>query len=325
MVLMLLLSAKKAIVQALSDEVDEAELSDKMFLAVKEFDGKLRDNEGVKLGVTGDLATLTANTGKDMYLASAKISARHDFSGATNQSYKVELKMNGVIKETAIGTFSLAAAGTGTISQPYEFKNIGKKVAATEIIKLEVIAIGSDIEIEGFIECFEEPSGATPRLPALGAAGVGQSDLQFIQKQIDDGNWLESTGAINAITNKITIIPATGKTAYMHEAKIQITGHTQAALRLSTGTDLALNAVEAVLKVDTVEKDRTSQGMISKSVVQAGLGSGGQSVQYGNIGDGKFNVKGLSLVGNGTKELAIENLVDNGSAVATMSAWIKDT
>jgi len=47
-------------------------LSDIMFISVKEFGSKLRTTEGT-LSATGYLCTLTANTGKDMYLAKAKV------------------------------------------------------------------------------------------------------------------------------------------------------------------------------------------------------------------------------------------------------------
>jgi len=38
-----------------------------------------------------------------------------------------------------------------------------------------------------------------------------------------------------------------------------------------------------------------------------------------------LDVAGLSLVGDGVKEVAIENTLDNGSADATMSGYVQNT
>ena len=46
---------------------------------------------------------------------------------------------------------------------------------------------------------------------------------------------------------------------------------------------------------------------------------------FGITGDGKFTVLGLSLVGDGIKDITIENVLDDGVAFATMSGWIEDT
>jgi len=54
---------------------------------------------------------------------------------------------------------------SGIWSWEYEFKNIGYKVDATEIIKLEVIAIDSQVDVEGFIQCIQIADGVSPRLP----------------------------------------------------------------------------------------------------------------------------------------------------------------
>ena len=48
------------------------------------------------------------------------------------------------------------------VSIPYEFKNIGHKVAATQIIKLEVISLDAEVDVEGFIQAIEVPTGENP-------------------------------------------------------------------------------------------------------------------------------------------------------------------
>jgi len=141
-------------------------VSDIEFLAVKEKEGKIRSAEGF-LSVTGDLATLTANTGKDMYLAKAKCCVFLRASANDISEARIELKLNGVIIETvqiAIQGSSGTSSGKGMGYGDYEFKNIGRKVLAGQIIKLEVAAIPTTSDVEGFIECFEETTGEDPRI-----------------------------------------------------------------------------------------------------------------------------------------------------------------
>jgi len=135
-------------------------LSDIEFLAIKDFGSKLVKNEGV-LSATGDLATLTASSGKDMYIARAKVTWFSNTASPSIIASECVLKINGTIVETS--KVSLSANN----SLIYEFKNIGHKVAATQIIKLEVISIDSEVDIEGFIECFEEATGETPQVSSI--------------------------------------------------------------------------------------------------------------------------------------------------------------
>jgi hypothetical protein len=130
-------------------------VSDIEFLSKKEFDGKLREDEGF-LSATGDLATLTANSGKDMYLARAKCILFDNVGGSATAITEVVLKINGTVVETVKAS---PATHQDTV---YEFRNIGQKVAATQIIKLEVISIDTRTDVEGFIECFEETTGESP-------------------------------------------------------------------------------------------------------------------------------------------------------------------
>ena len=137
-------------------------LSDIEFLAKKEFDGKLVKNEGF-LSTTGDLATLTASSGKDMYIARAKVIVYINIStSAGSVADEIVLKINNVIVETAKATIEASTGGSGVNTFAYEFKNIGHKVAATQIIKLQVITLDTQTDVEGFIECFEETTGETP-------------------------------------------------------------------------------------------------------------------------------------------------------------------
>jgi len=135
-------------------------LSDIEYLAIKEFDGKLVEDEGFVTSA-GDLATLTASAGKDLYLSSAKVVFFIDTVNNFSVADEVVLKINGTIKETAKASLALGNI-EGTSTFEYEFKNIGQKVAATQIIKLEVITLDGDVSVEGYIQGFEENTGESP-------------------------------------------------------------------------------------------------------------------------------------------------------------------
>jgi len=160
-------------------------------------------------------------------------------------------------------------------------------------------------------------------LPWIGffPAEVGDlGDLEFIQARVDAGEWLEAHGAINAVTNEISIIPASGKTFYAHKGKIVITGHVSPA----GISGIVKNEVEAAFKVNGTVKDSTNLGFSSNSSVD-GINGRASGTSYGYTGDGRFDVLGLSLVGDGIKKVTIENIIDNGTADATLSGWIKTT
>jgi hypothetical protein len=142
------------------------------FLAIKRFEGKLRDtgdpnptcNEGNRTSV-GDLASVTAGTGKDLYLATAKISWRGNDDTADN-AVTIELKINGNVVETYQGRKGVVGTPSTTMSMQgdnYEFKSVGHKVDATQVIKLEVTGATNAL-IEGEIQCWDETDGETPQI-----------------------------------------------------------------------------------------------------------------------------------------------------------------
>ena len=141
-------------------------LSDIEYLAIKEFGGKLKTDYGVTSGTTAqDIATLTASTGKDMYLASAKISIRCGSSNNSNAS--AELIVNGVTVAEYRGGFMSNATGANagaTSADNFEFAIKGVKVAASQIIKIRATTIGTAITIAGELVCFEESTGISPKI-----------------------------------------------------------------------------------------------------------------------------------------------------------------
>ena len=143
-------------------------------------------------------------------------------------------------------------------------------------------------------------------------------------KKAFDGKFITVTGAINAVNDTIEYVVPNGKTFYFHSAKIMINTHTTPANRSSVGTTTTKDMVKAVLKIDTVIKDTTNIGMSTISKITLGTAFVSQN-GTGNIGDGRFDCKGLSLDGDGAKKIEIENTLDNGSADATFIGWIETT
>ena len=157
-------------------------------------------------------------------------------------------------------------------------------------------------------------------------SGVDVGDLEFIQDKVLAGNYFQVSGDINTLSSIIDFTVPNLKTAFLIEAKIIISDHPNAASRGGGGTTNQKDMVSAALKIDGTIKDETT---IGEATAAAGSSTnqngGGSGSGYGNLGDGKFNVKTLSLVGDNNKKIVIENILDSGSAFATMSGYLIDT
>lgn len=215
-------------------EEDFDEMGDLAFLTLKTFEGKTRDHHNSRT-TTGDLATLTATTGKDMYLVRAKV----NFTGGVGvQTYSgtVKLTVNAVVVEicnyvNASGTGSTAAQS----SYEYEFVWRGK-VASTQIIKLDLTAVTA-ASVEGVIEVFEETTGVSPRPAALtqGTAtiigGIAGS-LGFLAKKEFEGKLRQADGSLTTTGDLATLTANSGKDMYLASASCTITGITNGTVVL---------------------------------------------------------------------------------------------
>jgi len=150
---------------------------------------------------------------------------------------------------------------------------------------------------------------------------LDMGDLEYIQDKVIAGDYFQVSGDINALNDTIEFIPASGKTAFLIEAKITITVATAPAGGATTTTAM----VKAALKIDSVVKDNAITGFSSAGAgIFSGSGVGGAGSGY-SFTDGRFNVLGLSLVGDSAKKIEIENILDSSSAFATMSGYLVDT
>jgi len=146
-------------------------LSDIEYLSIKEFGSKLVKNDG-SLSATGDLCSITAASGKDMYLASAKINVYAETDNIDDRSITVVLKAGAAGSETIVETFDMIlgrdSSGTnGVAGRSYEFNLKGIKVTTTQNIQLEVTVIEAGVGVNGQLTCFEEATGATPQVTSI--------------------------------------------------------------------------------------------------------------------------------------------------------------
>lgn len=128
------------------------------------FDGRLKHDEGF-LSATGDLATLTATASKDLYLTAAKITFYvNTTTDPLSSGDSVELNINGTVIETSKASLLSTSAGDngGTTTFAYEFRNLGHKITATQTMKLEVVALDTQVDVEGFIQAIEVPTNENP-------------------------------------------------------------------------------------------------------------------------------------------------------------------
>lgn len=160
----------------------------------------------------------------------------------------------------------------------------------------------------------------------VAAGGDSGSSEQFYQDKIVAGDSFEVSGDINAVNDTIEIIIASGKTAFLTSAKIMIPTHSNgAAVGDGNSNNQGKNIVTAGLIIDSVTKDKAVIGEVTNASNRSNQSGGGAGNGYGNLGDGKFNVKMLSLVGDGIKTIEIENILDNGVAFAQMDGYVIDT
>lgn len=208
------------------------------------------------------------------------------------------------------------------------FSDLTGVIALTQISNLLITLnkLNQDGATDEQVMAWSDSSGKW--IPST-AGGGSLGDLEFIQTKVLSSDYFQVSGSINAVTNTIEYVVPNNKTAFMITAKIVATGHTVPAVPSNTEntTTTVTNMTEAQFLVDTVVKDTTNIGF--NSSVHAGEGSAsakwGGGTGYGNIGDGKFNVKGLSLIGDGSKKIEIKNSLDGGSSFATMSGYTIDT
>ena len=155
---------------------------------------------------------------------------------------------------------------------------------------------------------------------SFGVVEVDMGDLEFIQGKVIAGDYFQVSGDINAIGNTIEFIVPNGKTAFLIEAKITMTTNPDASSNGVGGTTTTKDQIVAALKIDSAIKSKAKIGIATKA--EGFSQDGGNGSGFGVNSESKFNVLGLSLVGDGAKKIEIENVLDSGSAFAEMSGYL---
>jgi len=158
--------------------------------------------------------------------------------------------------------------------------------------------------------------------------GDDMGDLEYIESKVVASEYFQVSGDITGGATIESSIIANGKTAFMIEAKLTQTDQTFPSITTISGASASnKDAVTAAFQFvtsgpTTTIKDKTIVGWTNqvRSVANGGLGGATQ------LNSNKFNVLGLSLVGDGTNtKIQIENVLDGGSAWATFSYYLSDT
>jgi len=134
-------------------------MSDILFMSVKEHAAKKVSATGTASTVT-NVCTLTASSGKDLYLASAQFTAKSTSSGV-GAAVVVVLKLNG----STVETHDIKLAGTsdseGEFNKTIKFNHKGDKVTTTQTITIDITSV-TTVTVNGQIEGFEEDTGVSP-------------------------------------------------------------------------------------------------------------------------------------------------------------------
>ena len=131
-------------------------------IAQASFNGRLKSDSAAS-STTGDLCTLTAAAGKDLYLSAAKIIFFLNNQG-TGYASVATLQVNGTNVESSYASATAldgnAAAGDMTII--YEFKNLWHKVTPGQTLKINVATLDAQIDVSGMIQAVEVPTTENP-------------------------------------------------------------------------------------------------------------------------------------------------------------------
>jgi len=288
---------------------------DLAFLQQKEQEGKLKSARGT-LSTTGTLCSITAGTNRDLYLSSAKvIFYLNVLNTLSSVADKVELQLNGVTIETATHS-TITASGVATFE--YEFKNISRKVLAGEDIRLQVTVLDTDIDVEGFIQGWEESSGSQQFGGQTLTIQSEGGDLSFLRDKEKAGDLVKILSPeFSTNADQVTFIPPNGKTFFFSRARLYPVVDTITLIQGSLGnTQLTRRADIEITNngtiVDVLTHDHHSRQ------ADADMSSGTKAGQYeSNIFD--------SLVGDGIKEFKLVSTNTSGTFRVSLFGWLEDT
>jgi len=142
-------------------------LSDIEYLSIKEFGGKRVDAVDEITTASSsdvDLVSVTTNSGKDTYLASATVEMSMLAGSVNNQKQILTLLNNGSVVETQI-VFIDSVDGTNNTLMKVEFKKIGEKILESDVVKIVVNqGAAKSCIFNSRLIMFEETTGESPAI-----------------------------------------------------------------------------------------------------------------------------------------------------------------
>lgn len=142
------------------EEEGDTDMGDIEYLLIKAFDGKKVESIANSQS-NGVITSLTASTGKDMYLAVATASVFQDDTTSLLEAAGVSLVVNGTVVERGF------VGGDNSLASSVNFKWRGFVTTG------QVISINIDVldflahPISATLICFEENTGDSPQIPSI--------------------------------------------------------------------------------------------------------------------------------------------------------------
>lgn len=155
---------------------------------------------------------------------------------------------------------------------------------------------------------------------SVSGGDVDMGDIEYIESKVLAGVYFQVSGDINVLNDIIEFEPGSGQTAFLIEAKITMSTN-PLAVGGGPATSSINEQITAELKIDGTTKSKAHIGGSAFGKGNPTNNSGASGSGMGFSSDGKFNVLGLSLVGDGAKKITIQNVLANGSGFAEMSGY----
>jgi len=305
---------------------DDSEMSDIMFMSVKQFDGKILKADG-NVTATGEIAAVTPASGKTFYFANAKMNSLMVVAGDSPHA-EVEVRNDGTQVETLSqntgrGQVPSIIWGQSQAGSTYSKIAMGDSLDGDGIKKYSVhcVTIKTTTDIDAELSGFIEDDADSPRLPAQTSAdvtitgGIGGTTGFLAKKEFDGKLFTETSTEFTTTGVKISRIVPSGESFYLQKAKVVLVGGGGAAY---TGEIL----IHCQVKYDGTVIDNFAISGFMEEGAGEGPGWGMSGVMP------ETTVIGKKFDGDGVKVVTIEVIAITGTAVSghvTLIGWEETT
>ena len=153
----------KAFIQSFGD------MGDIIDMAIKANDGKATYDVGELINTitTGTIASITALSTKDLYLAGAFVSIESNDASATGgptTMWQVHLMRNTTTLEIFSSQYSFFTGAVDNIHADHSFMVKGAKVTTSETFRLVLAQASASVDVYGTIYGWQEDTGVGPEI-----------------------------------------------------------------------------------------------------------------------------------------------------------------